>query len=268
MAKISVIRQCLTHSLVAVIAFQFGLMTISSKCLLLEHQLHNQHLAALSSAARTEEWDLKMMNDRRIQNINNKKRNEQIIGNGAISKEASIIDGERIIPTSVSSPSSSSPPPEADNNTPVKDFIHGMAWIPRNQFAKKFDVGVALDNLGAKNINNTVLLVYADEKSLPTNTKNNEGSRNRHHQSGINTMTDPSLATENCDELSIFISRKKQKKRCIAIMENWGGSAHVFRFLRNGVDEPGPLRLGGRFFDGGGGGAPRWQMVSISNMTL
>ena len=239
MPKISLMRQCVTHFAVAVIAFQLGSVITStsySKCLVFDSTSASASASAATPIGRNEDWDLQL-NRRRIRN------NEAVVGLGSQSGKA----------PSVSASASASLLSGAKLGT--KDFLHGLAWIPRSSFVKDFDTGVAIDNAGAKN--SSVLLLYADRKSIPRASS----SSNWNHPF-VKAMSDPLEATENCDELQILLSSTKRKNRCIAIMENWGGSPHLYRFSRYDKDSKRPpLRLGGRFFDGTGG-AGRWQKVS------
>mmetsp|Transcript_44879 Transcript_44879/g.108468 ORF Transcript_44879/g.108468 Transcript_44879/m.108468 type:complete len:566 (+) Transcript_44879:184-1881(+) len=239
MPKISLIRQCLTHLAVAVIFFQLGSMTTSSKCL---------SLGSTAASGRSEEWDLQLK-QRRIRNSDENQREKlENMPKGAIAQKAPFF-GRQI--TSSSSSSSS------ENSMLTKDFLHGMAWIPREEFVKTFDTGVAIDKAGKTGQNNSVLLLYADHKSLP------KGSAEQNNNP-VKMLSNPLEATERCDELQIILSSTKRENRCIAIMENWGGSPHSFRFSR--YDDSNQLRLGGRFFDGKGGAA-RWQKPPPRPMT-
>lgn len=229
MPKISLIRQCLTHLAVALIFFQLGTMTTSSNCVSLS-----------PSAGRSEGWDLKMNRER----IRNKTPDSKPGTSVMMSKP---LKTTKNTPNAVSQTTTS-----RDNHQLKKDFFQGMAWIPREKFVKTFDTGIAIDNAGGKNT--SVLLLYGNKKSLPGK------SGNKNDDDFVRIFSDPLEATENCDELQVVLTSTKRNKRCISILENWGGSPHIYRFLRwkKGSDE---LHLGGRFFDPNGG-AGRWQKVS------
>lgn len=219
--QISLIRQLLTHMSVAVIFFQLGTMTTSSKCLSLS-----------SNGGRSQDWDLQMNRQR----MRNQCEDDSVKGaknKNTVNQQMTSSKGLRL----------------------PNDFLHGMAWIPKENFMKTFDTGIAIDNAGLKGQNKSVLLLYADKKSLPNATSDNQ------NDDFVKMISDPLQATENCEELQIVLTSTKRKNRCISILENWGGSPHTFRFLR-WKKESNELHLGGRFFDSNGG-AIRWQKVSV-----
>jgi hypothetical protein len=132
--------------------------------------------------------------------------------------------------------------------------IRSMAWVPREKFSRAFDLGIPIENMGGRqNRNQSIIMLYMGISADTTN------------QYLINTIQDPIEATEHCEDLSVIITDRKRKKRCIAIMENWGGSPHVHRFWRNPKLEDSSLIHGGRFHSDNPGGANRWQMVSLGS---
>ena len=241
MLKISLTRQCLSHLAVAAIFFQLGTMstttTSSTNCVSL----------GKNTASRSEDWDVQL-NQRRI------RKSDDSSGPMGYSPKHPRVQSWNMQTYGRRQQTTSTP----EKSQLIKDFVHGMAWIPRDEFVKTFDTGVAIDNAGVHGKNSSVLLLYANQKSLPK-----QGLVDN-QKDPVTMLSDPLEATENCNELQIIIASTKRKNRCIAIMENWGGSPHMYRFLR--YDDSKQLRLGGRFFDGAGG-ANRWQKVRIFRST-
>lgn len=233
MLKISLTRQCLSHLAVAVIFFQIGTLTTSSS--------YCMSFGQTTATGRSEDWDLQL-NQRRIRN--SQDRSDQM-GSSPVKPVREKLWNMQTYSKRQEKPSSS------ENSQLTKAFLHGMAWIPRDEFVKAFDTGIAIDNAGSQGKNSSVVLLFANQQSLPNGW-------DKHNP--VTMLSDPLGATKNCEELQIVLSSTKRKNRCIAVMENWGGSPHLYRFLRFGDSDL--LRLGGRFFDSKGG-ANRWQKVVI-----
>lgn len=231
MKAISVIRHLLSHLLVASIAFQFGLMASSTKCI---------HPASPSTSGNHLHWH----------------RNTTATKLRGLTSQHTLIPAWKNV---TNTKKSQSPYPHTRNNRLVEKedaerSIHRMAWVPRDTFSQAFDIGIPIENMGGRqNRNQSILMMYMGISSDTTN------------QYTINTIQDPIEATEQCEDLSVIITDRKRKKRCIAIMENWGGSPHVHRFWRNPKSEDTSLTHGGRFHSETPGGANRWQMVSLSS---
>jgi hypothetical protein len=222
MKTISIIRHLLSHLLVASIAFQFGLMTASTKCI--------QPAASPSTFG----------------NHLHRQLNRSVTKLRGLTSQQPLIAAWKNMTNTTKSQSSH------QHNTDTEHSIHGMAWVPRDKFSRAFDLGIPIENMGGrKNRNQSILMLYMGISPDTTN------------QYLINTIQDPIEATEHCEDLSVIITDRKRKKRCIAIMENWGASPHVYRFWRNPKLEDSSLIHGGRFHsDNPGGGTNRWQKVS------
>eukprot|EP00980_Cylindrotheca_fusiformis_P002990 scaffold692_cov118-Cylindrotheca_fusiformis.AAC.12 len=131
-----------------------------------------------------------------------------------------------------------------------KRFVRHMSWIPRENFTEKFDVGIPIEAMGGLNEKHSVLLLHT--------------TTNKHFDEG---EQDPIEATEQCQELSLIVTDRKRTKRCVAIMENWGGSSHIYRFWRDPTSKDSPLAQAGRFHSDKPGGANRWQKPPPRDMT-
>lgn len=223
-------RHLISHLLVALIAFQFGTMMASTRCV---------STPPISTTAFAEFRS--NLNMAKLQ-----RRNQD----AASASHAAGIEWRKNV-SSISGPSAAE-----RKKTAADQFVHHISWVPREEFTKQFDLGIPIENVGAQNKNHSVLLLHTTKSSNQAETR----------------IQDPLEATEQCQDLSIVIIDRKRKKRCIAIMENWGGSSHIYRFWRNPKAKDTSLLPGGRFHSENPGGANRWQKViantSCENLCL
>lgn len=128
--------------------------------------------------------------------------------------------------------------------TGASSFAAGMAMLPREAFAKRFDVGVPLDKM--KPQNDQVVLLYAHETALPTSDA--EKSLQAQSNSKIPLIEDIDVATENCDMVNLILAQPGDRRQCFAIMGQFR-SYHIQKFLRlpekdgEKLDPSAPLRL-------------------------
>lgn len=110
----------------------------------------------------------------------------------------------------------------------VSSFATGMAVLPREEFAKKFDVGVPLDKMNAHN--DQVILLYSGKDSLPTSDADltlKAASSNTQ----IPLMDNIETATENCDMVNLILAQPNDKRQCFAVMGQFR-SYHIQKFMR------------------------------------
>ena len=128
--------------------------------------------------------------------------------------------------------------------TGVSSFAAGMAVLPREEFAKKFDVGVPLDIANARN--EQVVLLYSGKDALPTSDA--EKTLQATSNSQLPLMDNVDAATENCDMVNLILAQPNDKRQCFAIMGQFR-SYHIQKFLRlpekagEKLDHSAPLRL-------------------------
>lgn len=128
--------------------------------------------------------------------------------------------------------------------TGVSSFAAGMAVLPREEFAKKFDVGVPLDIPNARN--EQVVLLYSGKDSLPTSDA--EKTLQATSNSQIPLMDSVDVATENCDMVNLILAQPNDKRQCFAVMGQFR-SYHIQKFMRlpekagERLDPSAPLRL-------------------------
>ena len=100
-------------------------------------------------------------------------------------------------------------------------FISGMnTMVDRNEFAKKYDVGVPLDE--SKLGNDHVVLFYNDPKTFPTTDT----------AASASAADNVDIATENCDIMNIILTQPNDgRKQCIAIIGQYE-SFHIQKLMR------------------------------------
>jgi len=125
-------------------------------------------------------------------------------------------------------------------------FAAGLVTVPRDDFAKRFDVGVPLDP--TKPSNDRVVLLYSSDAALP---KTVPGMAEEIASSGpIPLMDDIEAATENCDIVNLILAQPGDKRQCFAMMGQFR-SYHMQKFMRlpggdregEKLDPKAPLRL-------------------------
>ena len=108
----------------------------------------------------------------------------------------------------------------------VSTIAAGLALVDRNEFAKRFDMGVPLD--ASHPHNDQVLLIYQRPYSLPQNIL----AAGQATASGNIPLLSVNDATENCDFLNIVLSEAKSNRaQCLAVMGQYE-SFHVQKFMR------------------------------------
>jgi len=124
----------------------------------------------------------------------------------------------------------------------MSSIAGGMAAVDRMEFAKKFDVGVPLQE--NSKTNEQVLLLYSHKNAVPTSDpfKAAEAKSNTR----IPFIEDIDVATENCDILNIILTQPDEKQQCVAFLGQYR-SYHMQKFMRlpeeGKVDRNIPLRL-------------------------
>jgi hypothetical protein len=93
-----------------------------------------------------------------------------------------------------------------------------MARVSREDFMKRFDVGVPMD-VTTKG-NEDVLILYGDKKSLP-HPLAKVGIPKLHHEQAV----------EHCNNLKIILTGPDQTQQCLAIVGQLE-SYHIQRFMR------------------------------------
>lgn len=119
-------------------------------------------------------------------------------------------------------------------------LFEGMARITRDEFAKRFDIGVPLDetHLG----NEDVLMMYGPNAGANTSWWNQQQNGN------VIPLLEVEDATMNCDTVKIILTEPRRPRQCLAIMGQWE-SYHIHKFMRlppdtvkTGLDMTLPLR--------------------------
>jgi hypothetical protein len=123
----------------------------------------------------------------------------------------------------------------------VHDFAIGMSRIQRDEFAKKFDMGVPLDVSSPKN--DDVIVLYSSEKALPNDLY---ASKEAESQTTMPLMSAED-ATENCDFLNVVLTdHSGGRRQCVALFGQYEGF-HVQKWMRlpetGKLDATEPLRL-------------------------
>jgi hypothetical protein len=134
----------------------------------------------------------------------------------------------------------------------MNKLFAGMARVSREDFMKRFDVGVPMD-VTTKG-NEDVLILYGDTKSLP-HPSAKIGIPKLHHEQ----------ATEHCNNLKIILTGADQTQQCLAIVGQLE-SYHIQRFMRldenkRRVGEDLPLRFVSRIHSHDGKMWERPQML-------
>ncbi|KAL7580269.1 hypothetical protein ACA910_013003 [Epithemia clementina (nom. ined.)] len=123
----------------------------------------------------------------------------------------------------------------------MERLVVGMAQIERDEFNKKFDLGLPLDPSDTKN--SQVLILYSSEKTLPSNPfRSNEAKS----QTAIPSMA-ADEATENCDALHVILQdHSGTRRQCTAILGQYE-AFHIQKFMRlpdkGKLDPSQPLRI-------------------------
>ncbi|CAB9497746.1 Nucleotide-diphospho-sugar transferase [Seminavis robusta] len=114
----------------------------------------------------------------------------------------------------------------------MQAYMGGLAAVDRLAFAKKFDVGVALDQNSKGN--EQVLLLYAHPDAAPKSDpfKAAEATSNTKIP---DLGEDVEMATENCDLLNLILTQPNERQQCFAFMGQYR-SYHIQKFLRLPVD--------------------------------
>jgi hypothetical protein len=128
-------------------------------------------------------------------------------------------------------------PPEIERNTmetpstPVSasmpetmnNLFVGMGRVNRDEFFKKYDLGVPVDP--SSKGNEDIMLLYS-QKSLPKPWDALEGT-----QDTMIPLYNATEATENCQVMKMILTEPKKEQHCLAIMGQWE-SYHVHKWMR------------------------------------
>lgn len=122
----------------------------------------------------------------------------------------------------------------------MEKLFAGAARVNRDDFLKRFDLGVPLDHTTPGN--QEAMIMYHHERSLSSVQK---GDAARDGPMPLLTVDD---ATANCDVLKIVLTEPNKPRQCLAIVGQWE-SYHVHKYMRlppdnirTGVDQALPLR--------------------------
>lgn len=137
----------------------------------------------------------------------------------------------------------------------IEKIAVGIHFVPRDQFATTFDMGIPLEE--TKPGNEHVLIIYNHrDDAHPTTLRSTDHSKSNSSSTPPST-TSVQAATANCDYLNVVLTNVQPKrKQCVAVMGQHE-AFHVQRWMRlppkNGtLDSAVPLRFVGRFMDGSG----------------
>jgi hypothetical protein len=105
-------------------------------------------------------------------------------------------------------------------------FASGMSRVNRDQFASQFDMGVPLDK--SSRGNQDVLILYGQDKALPTNPFDKASAKNTGEVPLIDSVDE---AVENCDNLHVILTSFDRAKQCIAVMGQYE-AFHIQKWMR------------------------------------
>jgi hypothetical protein len=116
----------------------------------------------------------------------------------------------------------------------VHHIAEGMALIDRNDFTKRFDMGVPLDDSTPQN--DKVLMIYNHPAALP------EDSRVRTLKEGEIPTLKVHPGIVNCDVMNVLLLQPNRPKQCTAIVGQYP-AYHIQKWMRlpvkaNGEYEP------------------------------
>jgi len=113
----------------------------------------------------------------------------------------------------------------------ISKYIVDYATVSRNEFNKKIEIGVPMDETSGMPGQEEVLILYTDEKTLPFK----KGSREKQKEFGPKESIDTKLALQNCHAVKVILQEpsrpKNGKRQCIAIVPQWE-SWHIHKFMR------------------------------------
>lgn len=122
----------------------------------------------------------------------------------------------------------------------MQGLFQGMARVNRDEFARRFDLGIPLDKTTPGN--EDVLMLYSPKA---------EGNRSVFAQASQGydiPMLPVEDATANCDTVKIILTEPRRHRHCMAIMGQWE-SYHIHKYMRlpadeirTGLDKKYPLR--------------------------
>lgn len=123
----------------------------------------------------------------------------------------------------------------------------GASRVDRDEFAKRFDLGVPLDK--TQDGNNEVLLLYSNQKSLPDGSNITKGLEEAMISGNAELpLLNVPDATMHCDTLKIILTEPRKVRHCMAVMGQWESyTIHKYMRLppdniRTGLDGKLPLR--------------------------
>ena len=175
----------------------------------------------------------------------NEKNPERKIMMGKIKKQGQRID---MLNEQLKSMQNAQNPGKSDDTEDrfpkeMSSFAGGMASLNRAEFAKRFDIGVPIQQESRGNEN--VLLLYSHENAIPTSDpfKAAEAKSN----TNVPFIEDIDVATENCDILNLILTQPDEKQQCVAFLGQYR-SYHMSKFMRlpeteGRLDRKVPLRL-------------------------
>ena len=201
--KTTITRQIVSHLFVAFIAFQFGLLMAATSS-----------SSSSSSCIQPYEDIISLLHARSMPTL---------LKNTTTTISTRIIDKESI----------------DDEFDLTKDFIHGVSWVPREDFARNLVLGFPLETTKKqRHGGGGALILYTTKESRPSNYSLNDDL--------FKTINDVDTAVQNCDDLNVIVTDRRRPRSCIAIYENWGSSKHVHRFFRN-PPKTGRLQYGSKY---------------------
>jgi len=110
----------------------------------------------------------------------------------------------------------------------MNTLFQGMARVNRDEFAKRLDIGIPLDQ--TKEGNQDVLLLYSPMAGA------NASRYQQYFQGNDIPLLPVEDATLNCDTVKIILTEPQKTRQCLAIMGQWE-SYHVHKFMRLPPDE-------------------------------
>ena len=131
----------------------------------------------------------------------------------------------------------------------MHNLVVGMTKVDRDEFTKKFDLGVPLDHSDSNN--NEVLLMYSNSNAMPSNPTLKKEAMS---QTGIPVVSAED-ATANCDFLHIVLQdHSGERRQCMAILGQHE-AYHIQKYMRlpdeeDKLDPSHPLVLANRDANG------------------
>ena len=122
----------------------------------------------------------------------------------------------------------------------TEKFANGMARIKKDDLVKYYDFGNPMDP-GTGTGQEDALIIYQHQNSFPTSDKSIKHSA-QYTDGNLPLITDPKVATENCDAMNVIFSENPGNTRqCTVIIGNYE-SYHIQRWMKVDTTKSTPIK--------------------------